>query len=128
MRDQLGLFPNEQIRKDSYEGREADRRALIAALVEAGEWPPPAKRVPGYSAALAEAVERFAARSRSGLLAVQFEDWLGMEDPVNVPGTSTEHANWQRKLTLPFVDIVSDPRIWVHATKLNARRDNQAEE
>jgi 4-alpha-glucanotransferase len=34
------------------------------------------------------------------MMVVQPEDWLLMEDPVNVPGTSDEHANWQRKLTV----------------------------
>ena len=36
--------------------------------------------------------------SRARLMVVQPEDWLYMEAPVNVPGTSDEHANWQRKL------------------------------
>ena len=30
---------------------------------------------------------------------IQVEDLIGMGDPVNVPGTDTEHPNWQRKVT-----------------------------
>jgi 4-alpha-glucanotransferase len=35
---------------------------------------------------------------------LQFEDLIGMTDPVNVPGTSHEHANWQRKVTADIED------------------------
>jgi len=33
------------------------------------------------------------------------EDLLGMSQPVNVPGTSTEYPNWQRKLTATARDL-----------------------
>jgi len=35
----------------------------------------------------------------AALVVLQFEDLIAMTDPVNVPGTSHEHANWQRKVT-----------------------------
>jgi len=37
---------------------------------------------------------------------LQIEDLLGMTDPVNVPGTSHEHANWQRKVTANIDDAL----------------------
>ena len=48
---------------------------------------------------LTQAIHVFLARSAAGLVAVQAEDLVGMADPVNVPGTSDEHANWQRKMS-----------------------------
>ena len=48
---------------------------------------------------LAAAVHAYLARSAAALMAVQAEDLLSMRDPVNLPGTSTEHPNWQRKLS-----------------------------
>ncbi|MEJ2161226.1 MAG: hypothetical protein P8X53_12225 [Chromatiales bacterium] len=57
-------------------------------------------------------------------MSVQLEEWLGMDDPVNVPGTSDEHRNWQRKLELGHEDLFSDPRVWDHAVNLNSRRDD----
>ncbi|MDH3839720.1 MAG: 4-alpha-glucanotransferase [Chromatiales bacterium] len=126
LRERLGLFPSDEVRDASYSERMADRRALLAALVEAGEWPPSTEREPPpYSARLAEAVERYVAGSRAALMSVQLEDWLGMEDPVNVPGTSDEHRNWQRKLESGHVDLFSDPRVWDHAVNLNSRRNSQ---
>ncbi|MGD9342085.1 MAG: 4-alpha-glucanotransferase [Chromatiales bacterium] len=126
LRERLGLFPSDEVRDASYSERMADRRALLAALVEAGEWPPSTEREPPpYSARLAEAVERYVAGSRAALMSVQLEDWLGMEDPVTVPGTSDEHRNWQRKLESGHVDLFSDPRVWDHAVNLNSRRNSQ---
>jgi (1->4)-alpha-D-glucan 1-alpha-D-glucosylmutase len=123
LRERLGLYPDDKIRKQTFVDRVADRRMLLRALVEAGEWQAgAAEELPPYSPELAEAVERYIAQSRAALMSVQLEDWLGMEDPVNVPGTSGEHPNWQRKLETAFVDILADPRIWLHAANINAKR------
>jgi (1->4)-alpha-D-glucan 1-alpha-D-glucosylmutase len=125
LRERLRLFPNEEVRDASYRERMADRQALLAALVEAGEWPPSTEQEPPpYSTRLSESVERFVAGSSAALMSVQLEDWLGMDDPVNVPGTSDEHRNWQRKLELGHEDLFSDPRVWDHAVNLNSRRDD----
>ncbi len=51
--------------------------------------------------ALLVAVSRVSSR----LFVVQLEDVLLMEDPVNVPGTYKEHANWQRKLEIELESI-----------------------
>jgi 4-alpha-glucanotransferase len=41
------------------------------------------------------------------LVALQIEDLLGMTDPVNVPGTSHEYPNWQRKLSADIEDLAA---------------------
>ncbi len=51
-----------------------------------------------YSDAIAHAIHVYLARSAAALAVLQAEDLVGMADPVNVPGTSDEHANWQRKM------------------------------
>ena len=43
--------------------------------------------------------------SRANVAMIQIEDLIGMSDPVNVPGTDTEYANWQRKVTQDTADI-----------------------
>ena len=45
-------------------------------------------------------VLRYLARTRSQLLAVSLEDILGLCDQPNMPGTTTEHPNWRRRLPL----------------------------
>jgi 4-alpha-glucanotransferase len=50
-------------------------------------------------------VQVYLARSASALVVLQAEDLAGMPDPVNVPGTSDEHANWQRKMTADLAEV-----------------------
>ena len=47
-------------------------------------------------------------KSAAALVVLQVEDLLGMADPVNVPGTSHEHANWQRKVTAGVAEAFGD--------------------
>jgi 4-alpha-glucanotransferase len=42
---------------------------------------------------------------------IQIEDLIGMLDPVNVPGTDKEHANWQRKVTEDTSAIFARPEV-----------------
>lgn len=47
----------------------------------------------------------------SQLFVVQLEDLELLEEPVNVPGTSYQYPNWQRKLTIPLEMLFSDERV-----------------
>jgi 4-alpha-glucanotransferase len=60
-----------------------------------------------YEPQFAAAVHAFLASTRSAMVAVQAEDLLGMTDPVNVPGTHDEYANWQRKLSGDLTEMLS---------------------
>jgi len=103
LRDRLNLFPTAEIRAQCYAERTADRKALLRALAAEKLLPyeedPDSAAYTQMSLELAAAIHAYLARSASALMAVQAEDLLMMRDPVNLPGTSTEHANWQRKLT-----------------------------
>ena len=107
LRARLGLYPDAEVEAEVREARALDRERLLDAMAEAGvrpRWP-----VDRYEPQFAAAVHAFLAASRSSLVAVQAEDLLGMLEPVNVPGTSTEHANWCRKLTGGFDDMFDGP-------------------
>jgi len=107
LRDRLQLFPGEEIRRHVYEERLRDRAQLLAALDEVGLRPEPCDAAnPTFSESLAHDVHLYLAKSAAGLVVVQFEDLIGMTDPVNVPGTSHEHANWQRKVTAEIEDAL----------------------
>ncbi|MBC6903884.1 4-alpha-glucanotransferase [Saccharophagus sp. K07] len=47
----------------------------------------------------------------SQLFVVQLEDLELLEDPVNVPGTSYQYPNWQRKLAVPLEMLFSEERV-----------------
>lgn len=56
-------------------------------------------------------LQRYAAAVNSALFGLQPEDWLGMSEPVNIPGTSTQYKNWRRRLSRNLDDIFADPKI-----------------
>ncbi len=99
LRDRLELFPGEEIRRHVIEERSRDRAQLNAALQETGlPSGQPADHAPVFDDALSRSVHLYLAKSAAALVVMQIEDLVGTADPVNVPGTSVEYANWQRKL------------------------------
>jgi len=108
LRAQLDLYPSDELRQQAHDARVRDRASLLRALVAAGLWHwRDGEPLPTYSAALSRAVHAFIGLSSSNIALVQIEDLIGMTDPVNVPGTDTEHANWQRKVSASLADIFS---------------------
>jgi (1->4)-alpha-D-glucan 1-alpha-D-glucosylmutase len=53
---------------------------------------------------LAQAVHTYLARTPCKVMVVQLEDVMGVETPVNVPGTMSEYPSWQRKLPVSLED------------------------
>ena len=106
LREQLDLYPNAEFKARAHATRASERRELMLALVAEGLWHwSPDQPLPPYSAALSRAVHAFLGLSQANIAMIQVEDLIGMGDPVNVPGTDTEHANWQRKVTQDTADI-----------------------
>lgn len=109
LRAQLDLYPTDELRQQAHDARVRDRVGLLQALVAAGLWHwREGEPLPTYSAALSRAVHAFIGLSSSNIALLQIEDLIGMTEPVNVPGTDTEHANWQRKVTASLTDIFSN--------------------
>jgi 4-alpha-glucanotransferase len=65
------------------------------------------ERVNGYGPDDIAAVAAFLAATPSRLVVVSLDDVLGVLDQVNIPGTTTEHPNWRRKLPLPLEELDS---------------------
>ena len=107
LRERLALYPSEALRLQVADERSNDRRSLLAALESAG-LAPPAQEGEQAGDALCHAIHVYLARSASALVALQVEDLVGMTEPVNVPGTSHEYPNWQRKMTCTLAEILGD--------------------
>jgi 4-alpha-glucanotransferase len=114
LRERLSLYPSAESLAQVRHERALDRVALLAALQEQGLLPPSdgdgvhaPLPSPPFTPQLAQALHLFLARSNAGLAAVQIDDLLGLVDPVNVPGTSHEYPNWQRKLDTDLEVIVA---------------------
>jgi 4-alpha-glucanotransferase len=112
LRRALGLYPGEDVRQHLERERVHDRQSMLTALAAVGLWHAggDATTTP-CEEHLARAVHVYLARSEAALVAIQLEDLVGMTDPVNVPGTSHEHANWQRKMSCGLEELVARPDV-----------------
>jgi len=122
LRTKLELFPDQARREAEVAARARDRLRLLAALDREGLLPDgmrDAGRGTEYSEQLALAVHRFIARSRSKLFLAQLEDVLGQLEQFNLPGTTEQHPNWCRKLSVELEDLPEEEcvRAFVDATR-----------
>lgn len=86
---------------DKFDARLSDKQALLSALKTDGFLP---KDYAGDAMSMAmhpqlnTAIHAYAAAGGSCLLALQPENVCQIDFAFNVPGTTTEHPNWQHKL------------------------------
>jgi 4-alpha-glucanotransferase len=86
----IGIDPGE-----SDDERQKAREALRRALVSIGK----------HDTENFSSIARFLAHTPSRLVMVSIQDVLGIEDQVNVPGTTHEHPNWRRRLPVSIEDL-----------------------
>jgi len=51
------------------------------------------------------------ARSPAAVAIVPVEDLLADPEQPNLPGTTSEHPNWRRRLSAPLGDLLADPSV-----------------
>ncbi len=113
-RQERGLFAQPDTAAHEHAERARDRANLLEALAAAGiatpGWqrgmPPPAICSP----ALARRIQQFLATAPARVMVVQLEDVAGVEEQVNLPGTTDSYPNWQRRLPLPLERWMDDER------------------
>src|SRR5205807_5525832 len=71
-----------------------------------------ARNKPAAEQVFSEAVHRFLGTTNCMLAMTQLDDLLAEQDPVNVPGTSSEHPNWRRKYSATIEDVASEHHAW----------------
>lgn len=123
LRRRLNLYPTAQIEEDVVRERDHDREQLLSALRSEGLSPArPSAPLDPYTAELGHALHVYLARSRAVMVALQIEDLLGMVDPVNVPGTSSEYPNWRRKLNADIEDMMARSDFATQFDEINRAR------
>jgi (1->4)-alpha-D-glucan 1-alpha-D-glucosylmutase len=104
LRTELNLFPSDELRERQMLERRQDRARLLFALEREGLLPSgltlDPSSAPAMTLDLMRAIQTYLARTPCKVLVVQLEDVLGQFNQVNLPGTSGQHPNWRRKLTL----------------------------
>lgn len=123
----LNLYPSQEILQELYDSRHDNKQRILDTLHGHGsvpDWMGRYVEQVGMSKELNHGLQLHMATGSSALLSLQLEDWLEMDKPVNVPGTSSEYPNWQRKLSQPLESVFSSEALLGLARGLTQRRQN----
>ncbi|HEX2237607.1 MAG TPA: malto-oligosyltrehalose synthase [Gammaproteobacteria bacterium] len=126
----LDMFPSAELHEQQILERASDRARLLVALEQEDLLPggmslDPA-HTPEMTTALAGAVHRFVARTPSQLMLVQLEDALGQREAVNIPATTDEYPNWQRKLSVSLREF--DNHVLLHEVAAAVRAERAVDQ
>ncbi len=116
MREKLELYPTSEFAEKQRLARSSDKERLLSLMIKAGVFGTNGsvpKSFDQMTPELARGLQLFLAQTPSCLFLMQLEDLLGIEEQANLPGTTTEHPNWRRKLS---VDLEKLARI-AHVVK-----------
>lgn len=111
---ELGLYPDPEVFQRLLDDRAFCKQQILNSVHGHGLLPENFSRDANHTAmeqTLNYTLQRHLAHGSSALLSLQLEDFLEMEQPVNVPGTSDEYPNWQRKLSKDIDTLFNDENI-----------------
>jgi 4-alpha-glucanotransferase len=127
---ELGLYPDEEQLKELFDERLKCKQEILNSIAWHGLLPEgvgmDAKLVP-MDHYLSEALQLHLAAGASSLLSVQLEDWLEMDQPVNIPGTVDEYPNWRRKLSVNLDQLFSREEVNHIANRLTELRKDASQ-
>ncbi|MCL4684380.1 4-alpha-glucanotransferase [Myxococcota bacterium] len=119
IRRRAGQLPDDDALMRALAARADEHRALLDRLRADGLLPADGEV---DAAALARAVHRFLATTRSVLVAASLDDLAFETEPVNVPGISVErHRSWSRRMTRTLATLRRDPVVQEILAELHAR-------
>ena len=129
LRADTGRQDEESTRRDRAE-RDDDRRALLHALRLEGLLPGDFAGPLDTGSALPDtlpldlalAIHRFAARTRSHLVAVQLDDMVMALRQPNLPGTTDAYPNWRIRGDVPLDALEDHPTFKVMAAAMREER------
>ncbi|MDP4537918.1 4-alpha-glucanotransferase [Alkalimonas collagenimarina] len=114
LRHQLDLYPSAEVAEQLHRLRLDEKQIMRQQLA-----------LPSDD--FAELVRRshlFVAGTPATLMAFQLEDLVLVDTPVNVPGTSTEYPNWQRRLPEPVEQSLQRSDVRQLLADIKAARGN----
>ncbi|MEO5701061.1 MAG: malto-oligosyltrehalose synthase [Casimicrobiaceae bacterium] len=123
-REERGLFSRPEQAGEARTMRSSERRELLEALAQAGVATPGWERgqpVPdSMTPELGLRLQQFLAIAPSKVMMVQLEDVMGVEEQVNLPGTTDTYPNWQSRLPVSLERWMDDRR-FVDLTRMLRR-------
>lgn len=124
----LGLFPDDETLRTRTQARASDRARLAAAMIAEGALSDgrdaDAVAAGPLGTELVDAAHRYLAATPSRLMMIQPEDWLGVLDQSNLPGTTDGHPNWRRRLPVDLDALEREPATERIAGVLGAQRES----
>ncbi|MBA2484981.1 MAG: 4-alpha-glucanotransferase, partial [Nitrospira sp.] len=126
LRASLGMYPNEETRRQVLEERTRDKGHMLAALQGAGLWASglsdQLEQVPVMTPELCRAIHVYLATSRAWIVMANLDDLIGEVTQMNLPGTLDAYPNWSRKLSLSLEELQRDERVQVLAAAVRTLR------
>jgi 4-alpha-glucanotransferase len=122
--EKLGFYAEPSVGERRRAERQLERERLLRALAREELREAAEGVIPEYTAELGRAVHVYLGKSRTALVTVQLEDMIGMLEPVNVPGTSSEYSNWTRRMTASAAEIFARPDVRALCAAMTASRQS----
>ena len=115
---------NDRLGRSTDDARDVRRRdrallweAMRASGAASGEPPPDWD---GFR--IADAAVAHVARSGCELMMLPLEDALALDEAPNLPGTTTEHPNWRRRLPGDSASLLDEPHVVARLARLDRDR------
>jgi 4-alpha-glucanotransferase len=105
---EIGLYSGDELMKSLYNDRAEAKQQILNSLHGHQSIPDHIghdANFVGMTRELNYGMQIHLAKGQSALLSLQLEDWLEMDMPVNIPGTSEEYPNWRRKLSVDLDEL-----------------------
>jgi len=121
----IGLYPDQAQLNGLFDDRSKSKQEILNSVSWHGKLADCVGRNASYvpmDQALSNSLQLHLAAGASSLLSLQLEDWLEMDKPVNIPGTTDEYPNWRRKLSTTLNDMFSCPNVNQLTAELTAAR------
>jgi 4-alpha-glucanotransferase len=113
---QLGRAVSDDVEETRARARSGWWDSFTAGVAH-GPQPAPDDGDPVVDAALG-----FVGRTPCHLAIVPLEDVVGLVEQPNLPGTTTQHPNWRRRMPADAATLLAQPAVAAHVATLNASR------
>lgn len=124
--ERLGIYTHEQAEAIGADRDDAKQR-MFDSLHYFGSLPdsvPYKASEAEFTPEVAKGMQVHLCKTNAMLYSSQMEDWIGVEKPVNIPGTMREYPNWRRKLTRNLDEIFSDPFVRELTSEMTKARED----
>lgn len=126
LRRNLNLIADETQYNSLAERRRTEKKQILQLLES--QWLLPANRFGAdqleiaMDSQLTAALMRLISRSNAMMVSVQLEDLIQLRLPVNIPGTSAEYRNWQRKMPPDLLEYLDSDTVNIMLEALRVER------